>query len=1214
MKYLFTLLFLSMIMVAGLKAQTTVYHEDFEQPSGADSVTHASSSATNLWGISTSLAAGGQQSDSARCTPNDTLTLTTNSFSTTGNAYVILDFDHISKIEALDKGIIEVSTDNGTTWSKLDTTHYMGNSSNFGSSGNVFNATSYGSDWNSGNATATPDNTWWKHETFNISAIAGNQASVQIRFSLIDGNGGTVFENYGWFLDNIAVEASPSEMIPPQITMIQPIIQDTVIFSLPQTIRANITDNSGIDTAYVVYYVNGVLADTVGMTNTSANLYEGDIPFVGFGRTISYFIKAIDIATQPNEAVSNNFSYYLHYVPGTMQNIALEEGFNSGSIPATWTTSGSIWSHETGATSSTSTGPSGPYEGTGYVYTEASSGSNTTDELTSPSFDISNHVEPRLIFSYHMYGAAMGTLEVEIFDGNTWQQIWSKSGQQQSSENDPWSRDTISLQNYKNANAQIRFVGTTGSSYTSDMAVDDVQVGDPVTGVMNDAGVKELTYPYGGVVANSNFDVKATVKNFGSNALSSFELAWTLDGTPQPTYSWSGSLPADSVTSEITLGTHSVAQGPHSLKLWTTNPNDTADFNFSNDTLQFDFYGCTSLLSGTYTIGGSNPDYNTFSDAVLALTQCGISGPVTFNVASGTYNEQISLGDISGVSATDTIVFQSQSLDSTSVTLQYDASSVSDNYVVELLDAGFVTFKNMTFKSLNATFSAVMRLGQGTHHLNLNNNQFIGHPLTAGTGGNDSSLVITEDSVGSHIYFLENRLIDGGKGLDLIGNNSSDIKVEGNIFVDQWSLSMRVAGAVNPSVKHNKINTNSTYDSYNGVLTENIDGPFEIAYNELYAPSTDIGYGFMIMASAGDSLNHARVFNNMIVVSGTLGSNTLSCGIINYESKFIDYSYNTVKMAGDDQNTPALCLYDVNLNQTKGIELRNNIFSNFANGYVMFTQNVDTTAYTNDYNNFYADGTGDFALIDGNNVNDFNDLQAQTGGEANGVSLNPYFTSPTDLHVANNLLNATGIPIAGIVDDIDGEPRDQNNPDMGADEFDASPYDLTLIDYIEPTGGCGLGANENVTIQIKNVGSASVDTLTASYRIDDPNASVVAENIYTTINPGDTLEYTFSQQVDLDINWYGKDSTFYLTSWVDQINDPVPNNDSIHWSVNSLYEPLPPVVSDTTIHYGDSVTLTAISNDTLLWYAYDSSSTELYKGNFFTTPNLFDSTTYWVEA
>ena len=87
-------------------------------------------------------------------------------------------------------------------------------------------------------------------------------------------------------------------------------------------------------------------------------------------------------------------------------------------------------------------------------------------------------------------------------------------------------------------------------------------------------------------------------------------------------------------------------------------------------------------LSGTKTIG-SGGDYSTFTAAVNALTSQGVSGAVTFNVLTGTYTEQITIGQISGASGTNTITFQSQTGVAANVTLQFTPTS-SNNYVVWL--------------------------------------------------------------------------------------------------------------------------------------------------------------------------------------------------------------------------------------------------------------------------------------------------------------------------------------------------------------------------------------------------------------------------------------------------------------------------------------------------------------------------------------------------
>ena len=1211
-----TLLLISFMLFGLLGAQNVAFHEDFEQPSEADSVTAYSSSGTNTWGISTHLAAGGLQSDSAKCSPNDTLTLTTNAFSTTGNSFVRLEFDHIAKIELLDKAIVEVSNDNGATWSKLDSTHYMGPSTKFASLGNNFNVGAYPTDWSQNSPTDTvPENSWWKHEVFNISAIAADTSNVKVRFSLIDGNNGTSLprDDYAWLLDNIEVAAAPSELVPPEIVMGTPIVQDTITSSNPQTIKAEITDNSSnVDTAFLVYYINGNLADTLGMTNFQADSFQADIPFPGFGRSVTYFVEAIDDAAAQNHGTSNNYSYFMKYNP-----VVFSEGFNTGTANDKWVSPGwsnpKDWEYEPDETGSSDTGPDGPYEGVGYVHPEASNSDNITMELASPAIDLDSLLKPYMSFYYHMYGADMGDLNVDVYDGSTWHKgVWSISGQQHSSKSAPWTKAKLDISAYKDTATKIRFRAITGNGYKSDMSVDDLKIGGTQTDA-TDAGIAEITNPAGGVVTNNNFDINVKFQNKGGVNLNKVDINWELDSTSKSTYNWTGTLEPDSLSSEITLGTESVSSGPHNLKVWTTNPNDTIDFNSVNDTMQFTFYGCDNLLSGTYTIGGSNPDYATFSDAVIALNQCGIDGPVTFNVAGGTYDEQISLSDIPGASSTNTITFQSASGDSSDVTLQYGAANSGENHVVKLEGTSYITFKDMTFKSQNNTWPRVFAMNSGAHNISFTNNRFEGVDVTSGGGGTDSALVIVEDSIGNDFTFTHNYLQGGTHGLNISGNGITNVTVNNNEFINQWSTGTSIDGADSPEIKDNLVETNSMNNGFNGIHVANANGAFEIAYNEVYADSTISGYGLRVESSQGDSLNHAQVYNNMATVRGIDGSSTISAGIINIESRFIDYYYNTFHTIGTDELATPLCLYDNTAGETRYLTIKNNIFVNNTEGQIIYTQNIDTAGFDHDYNNYYQTGSNIFGQFNGDDVDDFTSFQSMTGQENNSVQYDPYFADTTDLHVANNFLNNLGTPISGITDDIDGDSRDASNPDMGADEFDASPYDLAVLEVYGPQNSCGLSSSEDITLKVTNIGTSSISSFDASYTLLN-DSTTVTETVNTTINSGDTLEYTFSAKVDMDMSSFMKDSTFEFKAWTDHSGDPVPQNDSAATSIESQYQPPAPTASTFSTNYGDSVTITASSQDTLFWYETDTSSNNIATGKYYTTPQLYDTTDYWVEA
>lgn len=1218
------LLVLASMLFGYIGAQNTVFHENFEQPSGADSVASASNSSNN-WNISTTLAADGLQSDSIRINTTDnvkdTVTLTTNTFSTTGNSYVLLDFDQICKIETLDKGIVEVSVDNGMTWTKLDSTHYMGNSPTFGNQGNVFNATAYGSKWVSGDNTAIPDNTWWKHETFNISSIAANQPNVKVRFSLIDGNNGTIFENYGWFLDNIIVLAAPSELIPPDISILPTVKQDTIYSSSPQTISAEITDNSGVDTAYVVYYVNGVVEDTLGMTNFAPDSFHVDIPFVGYGRTVTWFVEAVDISAAANMAQSNNYSYFLKYQPQTT--IQIGTGTNSASYPFyTFYHDSRTQILITASELQAQAASSGVIDQIGFdVISAASQVMNGFNiEVKHTNLTTLNNLSSFVNSGWTNVYSGSYTVP-----GTGWQYIdfqnsFSWDGTSNILINICFDNTTYTSNTTINSTAAAGMTyhdhtdGAAGCSLSSGLIQSNrpnvsLRIQTPST-LNNDAGVAQLVYPTGGVIANSNFDVKAKIKNYGLDTLTSANVEWQLDGTSQATYNFSGLIEPDTISGELNLGTLNVSQGAHALKLWTTNPNGTFDDNTGNDTLEMSFYGCANLLSGTYTIGGTSADYQDFSEALLGLTQCGINGPVTFNVNSGTYNEQLNIPVISGASATNTITFQSATGDSTAVILKHNAAYPGENYLVKLDGVSNIAFKGMTFETEDSTLARAVVLKNNPENISFQNNRFL--TIDLADESDDRALVYTEDTVGNTIEFLNNRFENGANALTLLGSGMQNVTVNHNVFENQYASAALITGAETAEVKNNLVNTASLYDSFNGIALNQASGSFEISYNELYASSTQIGYGIIVNGSQGDSLNHASVYNNAVLINANAGGTTLSAGIINLESRFVDYYFNTVKMTGNDQNSTAVAVYDNTPGETRGIIVKNNIFSNFADGYAVYTQNVDSAYVDNDYNNLYIDGSGDYIYNDGTIISNLADWRIATGDAVNSVNIDPYFAAANDLHTTNNLLNATATPIAGITDDIDGDSRDSSTPDIGADEFNPSPYDLTTVKVIAPMSGCGLSSNEDVTIQYKNIGSLAVNSFTANYQIT--GNTVISETANVTLNPGDTINYTFSAKADLDIFATSKDSTFKFKAWVDYSADPVAQNDSLFFDVVSGYKPADPIPQPWTANYGDSITITAQSTDTLYWFANDSTPNELEVGKFYTTPVLYDTTTYWVEA
>lgn len=157
------------------------------------------------------------------------------------------------------------------------------------------------------------------------------------------------------------------------------------------------------------------------------------------------------------------------------------QDFETG-FPTDWSHSTSVnpqWTYTTGTTSSGGTGPSGAFNGTGYVYFETSAGAvGATDTLFAPSVNLTSTVDAaRVSWAYHMFGATMGSLEFQIStDGVNWTQEWFQSGQVQTSEAAAWNEVEIDLTPHAGSIVQMRFIVTRGTSFTGDAAIDLFQV------------------------------------------------------------------------------------------------------------------------------------------------------------------------------------------------------------------------------------------------------------------------------------------------------------------------------------------------------------------------------------------------------------------------------------------------------------------------------------------------------------------------------------------------------------------------------------------------------------------------------------------------------------------------------------------------------------------------------------------------------------------
>lgn len=256
---------------------------------------------------------------------------------------------------------------------------------------------------------------------------------------------------------------------------------DELSCTLPFTV--NFTEEAVGEMSYEWDFDNdGTVDETVAnpsYTYTSAGVYDVCLTVSDGSISISK-VKTAFISTgsssAPYESDMENFTIASNAT-----------GFKDGwTASPKGTTSSYRWNVDNGGTPSANTGPdidhtTGTSSGI-YIFTEATSGSEGDEaELISPCLAVeAGAVNTVVSFWYHMYGSGMGTLHIDLHDGANWINDFSPAitGQQQASSTEAYLEREFNVGAYEGQSIQIRFRGEKGSSFRSDMAIDDFNIMD----------------------------------------------------------------------------------------------------------------------------------------------------------------------------------------------------------------------------------------------------------------------------------------------------------------------------------------------------------------------------------------------------------------------------------------------------------------------------------------------------------------------------------------------------------------------------------------------------------------------------------------------------------------------------------------------------------------------------------------------------------------
>lgn len=421
-----------------------------------------------------------------------------------------------------------------------------------------------------------------------------------------------------------------------------------------------------------------------------------------------------------------------------------------------------------------------------------------------------------------------------------------------------------------------------------------------------------------------------------------------------------------------------------------SNPNIGADEYIADP--------AATPLAGTFTIG-SGGDYGSFQSAIDDLELRGVGGPTIFEVFDGIYNEQLVIHDIPGTDSLNTLTFRSQSGDSSTVTLTFNSTNSTTNYVLQFYSADFIHWEKMTLQSTAIQFGRVIDFLGKAENVEIRRCRLINR---------STDIIHSDDQFPDRLKIIENSFasseIFGGDAIRIVGFPFGPfvetIDVSGNHFLD-------------PSLS-------------DGILLTRVNGA-HITGNHF-----DIRSMAVRLNSCPGSVRRHLIANNFIHNTGNtskgiqITNNTTNCDVfynsINSTTGFVNPMHVTSSSGGD-------------------IRIANNIFKT-ENSFAYFVENTSAVTLSDNNNLFSTNST--LALWGGVGHTTLASLQAASGMDLNSVSIDPPFVSATDLHLQSGEMDSLAMPLAEINSDFDGDPRDAFFPDIGADEINP----ITIVNAI----------------------------------------------------------------------------------------------------------------------------------------------------------------------
>ena len=681
---------------------------------------------------------------------------------------------------------------------------------------------------------------------------------------------------------------------------------------------------------------------------------------------------------------------------------------------------------------------------------------------------------------------------------------------------------------------------------------------------INDAGISSI---HDSVICTGGFSIGANLKNYGIDTLKSATIDWEIIENnkvlPQTAISWSGRL-ISYKTTILNLGQFNFKKdSTYALKVFVTSANGGTDSLAFNDTSITS--GLKTGMSGTYTIGGTSPDYSRLDYAITDLERLGICGPIKLNIRPGTIIGYTNIGFIAGTDSVNTI------------TLQTDPDSIKIAEIegtLNLTQCRDWRFENLRFKHksgntsismIRSNYNIVVKKCELLGDFVKNSTYRFNSPVYIGNGGSlyeqQNEKIIIDSNV---IKYASIGVYCVGKDTN-ISSKARNIVIRNNVIDSSTYKGVVVRFGLDVLIQNNKIEVLDLQAQSSGISGIGCSG-FKADRNKIVFSNYS---GIDITESKPSSSTPLLLSNNFIIAKPN--ANTANqYGIRAIKCKSLNVLNNSIRTNSGGRYSSVAYQSSSNVNQV----VKNNIFCHANGGYAQ-SYYLPSGITEIDHNVNWSSGTVVFRL-GGTDYSTLTAWKTAMPSVKNSLFTDPKFLSPTNLHIFNKALKAKGDTVLEIKYDFDGELRNSYSPDIGADEFRVYAADVRLQ---RDTGKTYCSGPAPISVSIYNNGTATITTAKIQWTTSENGGVSTQQQAYNftgSLNPGKDTSIVLGNYT------LNRTSSYKVIAYVDIVNG---GKDSLS-------------INDTLAVYNGKASFSGVykvgsSNST--WTTVDSAFTDLEK-------------------